>query len=218
MHELRRRAYLDAMGVDTYLSRAQLPGAAPTKKLVVVKAVEALEETPATIQMPAIDLSPQSKGVRKVPSEKESEKPESHPAVEFSVTTFRTGQWLWLEQLPRQQALMRDQVLLVQAMAQALGWGSGKPDISQFNWPIHNNTQLALGEDAARASLGGFIMRKFENESCRGIVILGTDCQRWLPEGFLENGLQIATVSTSDMLHNPPLKKQAWRDLWPHAG
>ena len=43
---------------------------------------------------------------------------------------------------------------LVEAMARALDWGSGKPEISTFNWPIHTNNQLELGEDAARGGFG----------------------------------------------------------------
>ena len=34
MHELKRLAYLDAMGVDAFISRAQLPGAAPTRRFL----------------------------------------------------------------------------------------------------------------------------------------------------------------------------------------
>ena len=38
MNELRRMAYLDAMGVDAYVSRGQLAGAALTRRLVIVPA------------------------------------------------------------------------------------------------------------------------------------------------------------------------------------
>ncbi|MEZ5504388.1 MAG: hypothetical protein R3E50_17635, partial [Halioglobus sp.] len=38
MNEFRRRAYLQAMGVDSYVSRAQLPGAAPTPRRAVARA------------------------------------------------------------------------------------------------------------------------------------------------------------------------------------
>ena len=34
--EMRRLAYLEALGVDTYVSRGQLPGAAPTLRLAIV--------------------------------------------------------------------------------------------------------------------------------------------------------------------------------------
>ena len=34
MNELRRMAYLNALGVDCYVSRTQLPGAAVTRRLV----------------------------------------------------------------------------------------------------------------------------------------------------------------------------------------
>ena len=39
MNELKRRAYLDALGIDTYVSRGQLGGAAPTRRLAIVPAV-----------------------------------------------------------------------------------------------------------------------------------------------------------------------------------
>jgi hypothetical protein len=36
MNELRRMAYLNALGVDCYVSRTQLPGAAVTRRLAIV--------------------------------------------------------------------------------------------------------------------------------------------------------------------------------------
>ena len=36
MNEIRRMAYLDAMGIDAYVSRAHLPGAAVTQRLVII--------------------------------------------------------------------------------------------------------------------------------------------------------------------------------------
>jgi hypothetical protein len=224
MHELKRRAYLDAMGIATYVSRGQRSNAAPTTKLFVVRHVVARDGSlaeparlagPVATQMFDVDLPREAKQTPPVAGVAAGH--ESN-AVEFSVIAFMTGRWLWLEELPPQQALMRDQVLLVQAMARALGWGSHKPEISQFNWPIHNNSQLDLGEEAARASLGSFVNRKLESESCRGLVLLGADCQRWVPQDQPGVGQRVLTVSTSDMLYNPQQKKQAWRDLLPYAG
>ena len=36
MNELRRMAYLDALGIDSYVSRTQLPGAAVTRRLAIL--------------------------------------------------------------------------------------------------------------------------------------------------------------------------------------
>ena len=46
MHELSRLAYLDAMGIDHYLSRSQLPGAAPTQRLAVVAGPAQAQDVP----------------------------------------------------------------------------------------------------------------------------------------------------------------------------
>ena len=48
MHELRRMAYLDALGVDSYVSRAQLPGAAATRRLAIVTASKTQQLAAAT--------------------------------------------------------------------------------------------------------------------------------------------------------------------------
>lgn len=233
MHELKRRAYLEAMGIATYVSRGQRAGSAPTTKLRVVKRSPirpeisaepnrleaAVGSGPGAVQMPRVDVVFQPK------SSPASAAPVAHvtsgetTVVEFNITALTAGGWLWLEELPSGQALLRDQVLLVQAMAQALGWGGGKPEISQFKWPIHTNRQLDLGEDAARASLGGFILRKFDQEQCQGLVLLGAACQRWVPLDSLAGVKhRVCAVGTAEMLHNPLLKKQAWRDLLSTVG
>ena len=41
MNELRRMAYLDALGIDSYVSRSQLPGAALTRRLAIASACAA---------------------------------------------------------------------------------------------------------------------------------------------------------------------------------
>jgi len=52
VNELRRMAYLEAMGIDGYISRTPLPGAAPTRRLAIVRsaapAVQGSEAVPST--------------------------------------------------------------------------------------------------------------------------------------------------------------------------
>lgn len=230
MHELKRRAYLDAMGIATYVSRGQLPGAATTKKLAIARrSVSKVDsghvpqlgrspvDEPAASHMPNIDFAERLGTRRPEPIAQKIQDTASVAAVEFGVTAFVTGRWLWLEEFPRNEALMRDQVLLVQSMARAMGWGADKPDVSTFNWPIHNSNQLEQGEGAARAALGGFIGRKLDMLKCRGLVLLGNNTRQWVSSEQFESIVFIATVSTVDILRDPSLKKQAWRDLKPHA-
>ena len=96
MNELNRMRYLQAMGIDAYVSRAQLPGAAPTRRLALVArqapatavppAPEPTKTAPA--QMPQLDIPErkrpepdvQAPAVRPVPSS---------PAVRFSLAAIR---------------------------------------------------------------------------------------------------------------------------------
>ncbi|MFK8047875.1 MAG: hypothetical protein AB8B81_05520 [Halioglobus sp.] len=231
MHELTRRAYLDAMGIETYVSRAQIPGSAVTLKLAVVKSlntpsmpsiIDKPTDAPAparpraAAQMPSLDFEPQLRSESASSDKTPPVSSGSAAAVEFGIAAFLTEGWLWLEELPLQQALMRDQVQLVQAMASALGCGSEKPEVAQFNWPIYTNDQLDTGVEAARGALGGFINRKMEQSSARGIVLLGSACQQWVALDQLSTEHQILTLSTSQMLHQPALKKGVWQDLLPY--
>lgn len=222
MHELKRRAYLEAIGIQSYISRAPLPGAMATQKLMIVRSER---ETPAdntspgdafdsVMQMPGLDSA--------VPGSKQSPRlksaaPNRESVPSFSLTAIVAGNWLWLEQLPEKQALLSDQVLLVQAMSRALGWGSNRPESSQFNWPLHENRQLDQGPEAARAGLGGFLHRQLELGPCKGVVLLGEGSQKWVSPELLGGAVCVGTVATLAMLKNPALKKQAWQDLRPHA-
>ncbi|MEH6582422.1 MAG: hypothetical protein V7754_10840 [Halioglobus sp.] len=229
MHELKRRAYLDAMGIATYISRGPVPGAASTAKLVVVRSLEGqAEPTPQVAgtapandvvapanQMPRIDLQAVPKRVRAENTEKRpaGKASKNATAVEFCMAAFVGGGRLWLEEMPIQSAIMRDQLALLQSISRVLGWGNDTPKTSQFNWPIHSSSQLDQGEEAARAGLGGFVNRKLEKEGCLGVVLLGSGSQRWLTSEQQSDDRYISTVSTAEMLRNPQLKKQAWRDL-----
>ena len=236
MHELTRRAYLDAMGIATYVSRAQVPGSAKTLKLTVVKHPDPRAAKPAMVESPGAPISAAIGNLAQMPSV-DFETPQRTqsvvseklpaagagvaPTVEFGIVAFISGSWLWLEELPPQQVLMRDQVQLVQAMASAMvsaiGPDVGKPEVAQFHWPITTNNQLDLGEAAARGALGGFINRKLELAGCRGVVLLGSACERWIPVEQLTAEHRIHTVSTAEMLGDPSLKKRAWRDLLPYV-
>jgi hypothetical protein len=233
MNELRRMAYLDAMGIDAYVSRGQLAGAAVTRRLVVVPA-QPVPAATTQIRVPvaaAVDPVPQF--AAQVPQFDNVEKSPAPPKPaaaaskqdnlpQFSLVAITAGGWLWLEEMGG-MPLATEQVQLVQAMAQALAVAGNtrqekkRPEVAHFDWPIHTNAQLDLGEEAARASVAGFIGRKLEQQQCRGLVLLGEASKARVLLEQLDCPLVASTVSSAEMLDNPLLKKQAWRDLLPFA-
>lgn len=223
MDELRRMSYLQALGVDGYVSRVQLPGAAPSRRLALVRVPAPARPAPVAPDPPTPGPPTPSRAApqpaaRQLP-------PVSAPARDvvprFSLAAMVAGEWLWLEELG-DLPLARDQVHLVQAMAHALcilartAPPTAKPDVTQFDWPLHNNRQLDSGEEAARAALAGFLQRKLEQCPCRGAILLGERCQQWVSADMLAVPL-VATAGTAQMLADPGLKPGVWRDLSPLA-
>ena len=225
MNEVSRSAYLEAMGIDTYVARMRLPGAAAS----LPRAVLPRAPDPAPPAMPTSLLRDAVPGPAGLTATRDSAVP-SQPAMEsgdhrpsggavtrFSLAAIVAGRLLWLEEL-QDNPLSAEQVQLVQGMARALGAGDEKPEVSRFDWPIHNNQQLDLGESAASAALAGFIGRKLEQQTCLGVVLLGEQCRQRVPCDQLGTATVVNTVSTAEMLLEPLRKRQAWRDLLPLRG
>jgi hypothetical protein len=233
MHELSRMAYLEAMGVDSYVSRQQLPGAALTSRLVILRnpgsraSVAALPSQSEPTQgevarnIPTIDLPAATPGKSVV--ESAPVKPNnSIETIRLSLCAITAGNCLWLESLG-ESPLASQQVLLIRSMAHALAIAKGlgstfnrneRPDIAYFNWPMHNNTQLDNSVDAAKSGLAAFLARRLEAESYQNLVILGESCAQWVAGTTLAKPM-VATASTVQMLENPGLKIKVWQDLKP---
>lgn len=210
-HEIRRRTYLDALGITTHVSRYALPGAAPSRRLLR--------------RMPAPDITPASAPVieRKLPSierpavEKKTplqtvEPPRSvvKPVAPFSVMLAMAGSYLWLEELPHRSVHVH-YTQLVTAMTAALQMPA--PQWFQFDWPIHRNAQFDLGEDAARQGLEGYLQRQLGQSPCDTLIVLGEKTASRLGDMVLPIKRRVDTRSAWDMLDQPQLKAQAWRDL-----
>jgi len=239
MNELRRLAYLDALGIDSYVSRRVLPGAAPTQRLVVVPRAPA---TPATQSLPearvsaSVDVRAQlqaenaeaSKPVRRAATQASMPKsttvaPVVSVQTPFSLAAIVVSDCLWVEAL-QEGLLASDQVQLIAAMGRALtlvnphrAKAPNEPRVAQFDWPMHNNQQLDNSAEAARASASAFLGRKIQEYQCRGLVLLGKRCEQWLDTGIIDGrGLSVVrTNSTQEMLVNSLQKAQVWRDLLP---
>lgn len=235
MNELRRRAYLAAMGIDAYASRRQLPGAASSRPVAVAIRQRASQprlqpqppspvERPPVLDRPLIEIERTS---RATPDGRQPV-PQTTAMPRFSLVAIVAGEWLWLEEL--HSPLTTEQVQLVRAMALALGRfasadqpgevrpdearpGEAQPIVARFQWPMHNNRQLDLGEEAARASVAGFVARKLEQHNCRGLVLLGRACGARIAAEQLQGVGTVQTFSSAELLRTPSLKQQAWCDL-----
>jgi len=223
VNEMRRSVYLQAMGIDAYVSRSQVPGAAETRRLAIVRAAPSpmlRPEAASPMAMPHIETG-RAVPVRTIVAAQPA--PGNLPP-RFSLAAITCGGWLWLEELEG-ASVAPEQLQLVQAMAEALGTAASRGDgdsarggpsratATQFDWPIHSNQQLDQGEDAARASLAAFIRRKLEQPGCNGLVLLGSRCEARVPLAQLDCARLARTAGTAEMLRNPLVKKQAWRDL-----
>jgi hypothetical protein len=227
MDELTRSKYLQALGTDAYVSRGQLPGAAVTRRLAIVQpsprplpqvvpaVADGAARSPAVpVKMPQLKAVPASEA----PEAASGRPVEQIQGPEFSLVAISCGGMLWLEERSGENRLS-EQLVLVQSMAEALGMinreASTRATSAQFDWPIHKNRQLHQGEEAARSSVAGFVQRKLEQLGCQGLVLLGAGCEGRLALNQLDCAKVVCTVSTAEMLRDPLLKQQAWRDLQP---
>jgi hypothetical protein len=89
---------------------------------------------------------------------------------------------------------------------------TSRPDIAQFDWPMHNNQQLDLGEAAAGAALASFLGRKIEQQRL-GLVLLGPASARRVQVAELACPRVALSYSTVAMLDDPSLKRPVWTEL-----
>ncbi len=211
--------YLEAMGIEAYVARRPLPGAAPSRPLpVIVREPElappALERPPAQVAAAPIKVEFEQAKPAAPPASTAAVSPPraADEAVRFSLAAISAGAFTWIELLD-QRPLAREQVQLVAAMARALCGPCAAPQVAQFDWPTHNNRQLDRGPAAARDALAAFLARYLQERQSRGLILLGEACSEYVESGKLP-GIQVAsTLSTLEILADPGCKRRVWRDL-----
>ena len=226
MNEIQRLAYLEAMDIPSFVSRRDLPGAAPSRRFALVRKPAAVSTptTPAPLEEarpPAPDLGlPELAGGR--PSVAAPEvRPEPVPsraAVDtpvFTVAVCEAGGWLWIDEIPAGRDPGDAYVQLIGAICQALGLPADGLNLQYFNYPVAAGAALAGGMDEARQALFGFLSGRIGRLQPTRVVLLGDMEQAWFDAECLGNVAQTRTVSAWGMLRDPSLKAQAWRDLKP---
>lgn len=201
--EARRRAYLRAMQVDTWIACRVLPHAAPSnpalsRPLPSVQAEPApadpppglpaaLEASPAArIELPRPQLRPQAKPRRVVT---EAPPAETSPVVRsterprFSQQLLRAGACLLLVELPTGETFQgRDPAyLLLRDLLRA----AGLPDSPQLigepvRWPLLQNPSLDQGPEMAREFVQSFVAaRREEQEGSACLWLIGASALRF---------------------------------------
>lgn len=218
MNEIQRLSYLDAMGIGSYVSRRQLPAAAPTRRLRIRRASESTEAEPVPAATSGLDGVRSSLETVSAPAPAEIPAPAVAPAVAadvpvFSLAAALVGNWLWLEEIPRGREPGREYLQLLHGICKAMDWEAGEPRLELFNWPLNNSAQLDHGEEAARHGVSGFVQARLDRNSPAGVVLLGDWDAAWFDRGLVAQQRLLELPSAWQMLRQPMLKQQAWQVL-----
>lgn len=207
IEEARRRAYLGAMQVASWLPRVALPFAAPSRAellepveevlpAVVPEArVEARTEAPAPVVAPARPAIPvvmpkRAEKAPEVPTPAESEAAAPRAPVEppprFALQLLRAGNCALLVELPTGEPLAsRDPAyLLLKDLLRA----AGLPDSPQIigepvRWPLLSGGNLDQGPQAAREFVQGFVAARLEESgACQCLWLVGRPAVRFAGE------------------------------------
>ncbi|RRW32767.1 energy transducer TonB [Pseudomonas oleovorans] len=205
--EQRRRAYLDAMQVATWLPRTELPFAAASRlELLEPQQEEVFEPVPepvavtptavreAPVERPRIEIprpgaQPRQTAVEPVAEpEPVEEKPArvSAPPPRFSLQLLRAGDCALLVELPTGQPFQsRDPAyILLKDLLRA----AGLPDSPQLlgepvRWPLLVRGNLDQGPQAALEFVQSFVAARLEEQPSACLWLVGLPAIRFAGEG-----------------------------------
>ncbi|MBU3059465.1 energy transducer TonB [Pseudomonas indica] len=213
--ELRRRAYLGAMQVVSWLPRSELPFAAPSRpelfeppapepEVAAAPVVEtpAPSAAPSTVPTPAerprIEVprpATQARGEAKPvaadePAPAEDTRPTTAPPPRFALQLLRAGDCLLLVELPNGESFQsRDPAyLLLKDLLRAAGLPDSPRLIGEpVRWPLLVRGNMDQGPDAARDFLQGFVAARMdEGEPCACLWLVGLPAVRFAGEADSE--------------------------------
>ena len=230
MNEVQRLAYLRALGVESFCSRRDLPGALPSKRVRVIRRRRLAEQVLAesgqqarrarvSSKFPGRDLREPASSFRLEASGKPAatDQPARGDGLEempiFTLAVATAGGCLWLDSLPPGRRPGPEYAQLLDAISRSLDFPDGEVDVAQFDLPMSGALRLGGDLDAARDSLQGYLVRRLEQLSPRVVVLLGDLDQPWFNRECLVDCRVINTVSAWRMLREPRLKSVAWADL-----
>lgn len=226
--ETSRLHYLDAMGIDSWVSRRALPGAAASRRRRVVLRQAPVQAVPpmAAAAAPGPELL-RSSVVKSTTAPRATANPvdiavaesagesasNDSPAVIFSAVVAFMGGWYWIDEVPRGRETGAEYSQLLQAIGHALNWPPAAASVERFDWPLQGASRLYPGLETARHSFEGFMRGRLERQPVQGVVLLGSAACEWLNLDMFVGLNQVRTVSAWSMLRQQANKAQAWQDL-----
>lgn len=243
MNELRRIYYTDALGVDIYVPRWRLPGAAPSKPIHLSPASAAKEAPAAPVARPGIvavrggeasESEPRTHApvsadkadaqVQPVaPSFKVLDASEVH-AVEFALDFWRINQAVLVVDSRVPHSALPVNTLLTNILA-SQDLAERLPPSDALNWPMFKNDPLHASLAHAREMVSAFVQSRLDGAPVKCIWLMGAAAYDAVaPEGLgydqaLGNALvsfgvpAIVIPSLYEMLKTPELKAVCWKAL-----
>ncbi|WMN16896.1 energy transducer TonB [Pseudomonas piscis] len=210
--ESRRRAYLSAMQVVSWLPRSELPFAAPSRPELLVLPEPVVEAPPApvaearaaaasvarSVERPKIEVPRPAAASARPVAKPVVEDEEAAPVVKapvvppprFALQLLRAGHCLLLVELPTGEAFQsRDPAyLLLKDMLRA----AGLPDSPQIlaepvRWPRLTRGNLDQGPEAARDFVQAFVGMRVEEQPCACLWLVGLPAIRFAGEADAES-------------------------------
>lgn len=201
MDEARRRAYLGAMQVDSWLPRAALPFAAPSRQYRVAEAVTVPDVAPpvragapaeaAPPGRPAVArprlsvVAPRPAEAPEVPAPAPVEAPPRRsPVPRFALQLLRAGSCLLLVELPTGEPfqtrdpgylLLKDILRAARLPDSPRQVGNGEP----VRWPLLDPGALDQGEEAARDYVQGVLAAARDEEGYACLWLVGAPARRF---------------------------------------
>lgn len=205
-----RQQYLQALGIESYLPRRQLPGAAPSSLLASdgadeLQVVESAESPVVASQQPVQqDSSPQAVPARpKLEIELEPKQPRATISAEAAqlasqaspAPRFVLGIWQISPQIlvldSRRASLALPVGRLLQNIALALGLDGRLPEPEILRWPLTDAGDFQGTEADARAHVRAFLAARAGLQPIRHILLMGSPAIR-----FALHEEQLADVGT----------------------
>lgn len=200
MNELQRQAYLQAMGVDSYMPRLQLPGALPSALCVIPVAPVAISEKPSGPLASPPHLPADSQGsaaaMQALLGESSSARQEPSAPVgrvveaageagqspversgqvtpHFALSIIRGAQLLVIDDGLQGAINPSEYLQLLQNILFALGAGKQVLAIDAFVWPMVKNSQVDQSELAARQTLQAILAKQIQQLDARFVILMG---------------------------------------------
>lgn len=229
MHEQRRQAYLQAMGINHYVPRFVLPNAlaSPRCETFVADMSAMVVESVAAQEPQTAPPSPASPAARapKIEVEFAAKKPvPPRPVKDEVITEPRFTAELVLSDLGilfiASGNLSGAQKRLVANIAQAYSTFAleGRDPALQagrFQWPVSQGRSLPRGEAAAKDALSANVLARSERQKLNKIVIFGDTLQPYLDEAMLttEELKIIKSASLEELMSDGNAKAALWQAL-----